>query len=191
MKSIPRLAAAAVVTAALLSACGDDAPSDEPTTTTSAPSPTPSATLEGASTDEVSEESDAFGQLVAVRVGEHSGFDRVVFEFAEDVPGYTVSYADLPMAEDGSGEPVDLPAADAAVKIVFTPASGFDMDVGKATYKGPKSITNDKTVEITAVADAGDFESVLSWAVGLRHEVPFKVTKLDKPARLVVDFQAG
>ena len=191
MKSILRLAAVAVVMTALLSACGDDAPSDKPTTTTSAPSPTPTPTLEGASTDDVSEESEDFGQLVAVRVGNHPGFDRVVFEFAKDVPGYTVSYVDQPVAEDGSGEPVDLPAADAAVKIVFTPASGFDMDVGKATYKGPKSITNDKTVEITAVADAGDFESVLSWAVGLRHEVPFKVTKLDKPARLVVDFQAG
>jgi hypothetical protein len=192
MKNSMRMTTAAIVMAALLSACGDDAPSDTtPTHTTAAPTPTPTATLPGAATTEVSETSDSFGQLTGVRVGEHPGFDRVVFEFAKDVPGYTVKYVELPVLEDGSGEPVDLPDADTAVKIVFTPASGFDMDAGEATYTGPKTVTNDKTVEITGVVSSGDFESLLSWAVGLHDEVPFKVTKLDSPARLVVDFQTG
>lgn len=190
MKHSLRLTAAAIAMAALLSACGDDEPT-EPAATTAAPSSTPTATLPGASTDEVKEESELFGQLVGVRVGEHEGFDRVVLEFAKDVPGYSIKYVKLPVTEDGSGEPVDLPDADFAVQIVMTPASGFDMDAGVATYKGPKTVTNDKTAEITSVVDSGDFESMLSWAVGLRHEVPFKVTKLSNPARLVVDFQAS
>jgi len=185
-----RLLTAAVAMAALLSACGDDAPT-ESTDTTSVPLTTPSATLPGAATTEVSEESESFGQLTAVRVGQHPGFDRVVFEFAEDVPGYTVKYVDLPVLADGSGEPVDLPGADTAVLIVLTPSSGFDIDAGEATYKGPKTVENDKTLEITGVVRAGDFEAMVSWAVGLRHEVPFKVTKLDGPARLVVDFQTS
>ena len=185
-----RLLTAVVAMAALLSACGDDAPT-ESTATTSAPSPTPTAPLPGAATTEVVEESEKFGQLTAVRVGQHPGFDRVVFEFAEDVPGYTVKYVDLPVLADGSGEPVDLPGADTAVQIVLTPSSGFDIDAGEATYKGPKTVENAKTAEITGVVSAGDFEAVVSWAVGLRHEVPFKVTKLESPARLVVDFQTG
>lgn len=190
MKNSLRLTAAAIAIAAMLSACGDDEPT-APAETTAAPSATPTETLPGASTDEVKESSDLFGQLVGVRVGEHGGFDRVVLEFAKDVPGYSIKYVELPVTEDGSGEPVDLPGADFAVQIVMTPASGFDMDAGVATYTGPKSVTNDKTAEVTSVADSGDFESVLSWVVGLHHEVPFKVTKLDSPARLVVDFQTS
>lgn len=189
MRHSLRLATAAIAMAALLSACGDDVPTDEPTTTTTAPTPT--ATLAGADTAEVSEESDSFGQLTAVRVGHHTGFDRVVLEFADEVPGYTVKYVELPVIEDGSGEDVGLPDADAAVQITLTPASGFDMEKGEETYKGPDSVTDDKTTEITAVVSAGDFESLLSWAVGLRHEVPFKVTKLGDPARLVIDFQTN
>ncbi|GAA3526340.1 hypothetical protein GCM10022234_24490 [Aeromicrobium panaciterrae] len=190
MKRSLRLAAATIVMAAALSACGDDEPA-APVEVTSAPTPTSTATLTGASTDEVNEASDLFGQLVGVRVGDHPGFDRVVLEFAKDVPGYSIKYVELPVTEDGSGEPVDLPGADFAVQIVMTPASGFDMEAGKATYTGPKTVSSDKTAEITGVVDSGDFESLLSWAVGLRHEVPFKVTKLSNPARLVVDFQTS
>lgn len=190
MKHSLRLTAAAIAMVAMLSGCGDDEPA-APAETTVAPSPTPTASLPGASTGEVTESSDLFGQLVGVRVGDHDGFDRVVLEFAKDVPGYSIKYVELPVTEDGSGDPIDLPDADFAVQIVMTPASGFDMDAGVATYKGPKSLTNDKMAEVTSVVDSGDFEAVLSWAVGLRHEVPFKVTTLANPARLVVDFQTS
>lgn len=186
MKNSLRLATAAIAMAAVLSACGDDAPT-EPTTTTTAPSP--SETTGGFATSEVSEESEDFGQLVDVRVGVHSGFDRVVLEFADDVPGYTVKYVELPVIEDGSGDSVDLPDAETAVQIVLTPASGWDMEKGEPTYTGPKTVTNDKAAEITGVVNSGDFEAILSWAVGLRSEVPFKVATLDNPARLVVDFR--
>lgn len=187
MNTNVRAVVAAVAMAAVLSACGDDAPADEPTPTATVPTAT--ETEPEASTDDVSEESESFGQLVGVRVGQHTGFDRVVFEFADEIPGYVVKYVELPVLADGSGEPVDLPGAETAVQVVFTPASGFDMEAGEETYKGPGTVTNAKTVEITSAASAGDFESMLSWAVGLRHEVPFKVTKLDSPARLVIDFQ--
>ncbi len=187
MNTTVRALVAAAAMAAVLSACGDDAPADELTTTATAP--TPSATETGASTDDVSEESESFGQLVDVRVGEHSGFDRVVFEFADEMPGYVVKYVELPVYADGSGEPVDLPKAETAVQVTFTPASGFDMEAGEETYTGPDTVTGAKTAEITGAVSAGDFESLLSWAVGLRHEVPFKVSKLESPARLVIDFQ--
>lgn len=191
MKNSLRLAAAAIAMAALLSACGDDEPA-EPETTTAAPTPSASESeAAGFGTSEISEESDAFGQLVDVRVGVHDGFDRVVLEFADDVPGYTVKYVELPVLEDGSGDEVDLPDAEAAVQIALTPASGFDMDAGEPTYTGPRIVTNDTSAEVTSAVSTGDFEAVLSWAVGLRNEVPFKVTTLDSPARLVVDFQTS
>lgn len=188
MKSSLRLAAVAVVVATFLTACEEDSPT-EPSVTATSPTPSATGTTSDFATDDVSVESDSFGQLTDVRVGHHAGFDRVVLEFGDEVPGYTVKYVDLPVTEDGSGDPVELLDAQFAVQIVLTPASGFDMEAGEETYKGSRMLTNDNTTEITSVASSGDFEAVLSWAVGLRYRTPFKVTTLDNPARLVVDFK--
>jgi hypothetical protein len=35
----------------------------------------------------------------------------------------------------------------------------------------------------------GDFEAVLSWAIGLGERVDFRVTTATSPARLIVDFR--
>ena len=43
--------------------------------------------------------------------------------------------------------------------------------------------------EVTEVKAAGDYEAVLTWVVGLRAKVPFRVLVLDGPPRLVIDFQ--
>jgi hypothetical protein len=32
------------------------------------------------------------GYLTAISVGQHSGYDRVVFTFSQGIPGYTVGY---------------------------------------------------------------------------------------------------
>ena len=45
--------------------------------------------------------------LSDIHVSRHEGYDRVVFEFQNKVPGYYVQYAELPVVEDGSGTPVD------------------------------------------------------------------------------------
>lgn len=189
MVSSMRLVAVALAASAFLAACGDDAPTEPgPTPPPASPS---SAAPDDFGTGEVSEPSELFGQLVDVRLGEHPQFDRVVLEFAENVPGYAIKYVELPVSEDGSGEPVDLPGAAHAVQIVMSPASGFDMEAGVPTFTGSRSITNDGTAEVTGVVSSGDFEAMLSWVVGLRREVPFKVTELGDPARLVVDFHKG
>ena len=112
---------------------------------------------------------------------------RVVFEFRNGVPGYDVRYADGPVLSDGAGEVV--PVAGAAVLTVrMTPASGVDLS-GPAygqTYTGPKRF-NPGTPEVTDVVQTGDFEAVLSWAVGVRDRVDFRVFTLNDPARVVVD----
>ncbi len=132
-----------------------------------------------------------FGALTGVRVGRHPGFDRVVFEFGTTVPGYRVRYVPLPVKADGSGEPVPLPGARAALEVVFTPASGVDgrADPPAQTYSGPTRIASAETVQITEVTKAGDFEAVLIWATGLRSQVPFTVTTLASPPRVVIDLR--
>jgi hypothetical protein len=134
-----------------------------------------------------------FGALTAVRVGRHPGFDRVVFEFGTTVPGYRIRYVPLPVKADTSGEPVPLGGARAALEVVFKPAAGVD---GRAnppsqTYTGPARIAGAETVQVTELARTGDAQAVLSWAAGLRNQVPFTVTTLTGPPRVVIDLRHG
>ena len=202
------LATAALV-AALLSACGSDdgktlapatgtAPPTTGAVSTTSPPAGPSLTvtepgidpLAGAGTDTVTvERAIAVAHLVAVRADRHEGFDRVVFEFDSAVPGYTVGYAQKPITEDGSGREVSI-AGEHVVEVRMTPASGVNLDGEQVvpTYTGPTRFSP-MTPEVAELVRTGDFEAVLTWAVGLRDRVDFRVTELTGPARLVVDLR--
>jgi len=62
--------------------------------------------------------------------------------------------------------------------------AGHNPAVPCRPQKRPSTLSAD--TEATA---AGDYEAVLTWVVGLRAKVPFRVLVLDGPPRLVVDFQ--
>ena len=198
------------VAVALLSACGDDdgktlapATGTAPPTTVGAvvtTSPPAGASLTvtepgidpmaGAGTGTVTvERAIAVSHLVAVRADRHEGFDRVVFEFDSAVPGYTVGYATKPITEDGSGREVSI-AGEHVVEARMTPASGVNLDGEQVvpTYTGPNRFSP-MTPEVAELVRTGDFEAVLTWAVGLRDRVDFRVTELTAPPRLVVDFR--
>jgi hypothetical protein len=131
--------------------------------------------------------------LRRVAVGHHDGFDRVVFEFRDaGLPGYRVEYVPPPLKEDGSGDTVDV-AGNAFVVVRMEPASGFDLNSGEGelVYKGPKRLdaSSAGATVVQEVVRTGDFESVLSWAVGLSSKVAFRVTTATSPSRLIVDFR--
>ena len=71
------------------------------------------------------------------------------------------------------------------------PASGFDLSVpeGELIYTGPRRLPGPGT-PVQEIVRTGDFEAVLTWAVGLSERVPFRVLTLEDPARIVVDFAA-
>jgi hypothetical protein len=73
------------------------------------------------------------------------------------------------------------------------PASGFDLNTGEGVlvYKGPRQIDGSSagTSVVQQLVRAGDFEAVLSWAIGLSDKVDFRVTTAASPARLIVDFR--
>src|ERR1043165_56095 len=78
-------------------------PANGSTTTTTATTATDA--LEGAGTTIVVATSTAktTGLLERVAVGQHEGFDRVVFQFrGEGLPGYRIQYVEPPLVEDGS-----------------------------------------------------------------------------------------
>jgi hypothetical protein len=131
--------------------------------------------------------SDIYAHLVDVRLGRHEGFDRLVLEFKEGVPGYTVGYRPLPARADGSGHEIPLPGAKAMVQVTLTPAVA-DWDFDNHDYRGPSTVVAN-TVVVTEAKETGDFEAVLTWVTGLRTVVPFAVDVLDAPPRLVIDFE--
>jgi hypothetical protein len=204
-REIRAYVALALVVAVLLalSGCGDSSrgnggqPAAEPATTTG--TSTSETTdwidpLEGAGTTPV--EGAATGSETAllerVAIGRHEGFDRVVFQFRDHLPGYRVEYVEPPLEEDGSGNVVQV-KGDAFVVVRMEPASGFDLTTGEGVmvYRGPKRIDGAAagTSIVRELVRTGDFEAVLNWAVGLEERVDFRVRTATSPARLIVDFR--
>lgn len=150
--------------------------------------------LEGASTSPVvtTKPGGEIALLERLAVGRHEGFDRVVFEFTNQVPGYRVEYVQPPLKEDGSGNIVPV-KGNAVVVVRMELASGFDLTKyeGELVYKGPRRIDGSAagTSVVQEVVRTGDFEAVLSWAVGLSDRVDFRVRTASSPARLIVDFR--
>lgn len=170
---------------------GSTTSSSSSSTTTSPTTTTTTAPFDGATTPTSAPPppgSTEVAQLVAVRVAAQPGSDRVVFEFrGPSLPGFDVAYADGPVRASGSGEPIAV-EGDAALLVRMEPASGVDLNTPDArpTYTGPDRVRGD-TANVTEVVRAGDFEANLEWAIGVERRVPFRVTVLDSPARVVVD----
>ncbi|MGY1782592.1 AMIN-like domain-containing (lipo)protein [Geodermatophilus sp. SYSU D01036] len=129
--------------------------------------------------------SDASGNVTAIRIGRHDGFDRVVFEFGgTGTPGWDVRYTDDP-ARQGSGEPVDL-AGDATLQVAVT-GVGYPPDTGVDEYAGPRRLAARDTEVVTEVYFDGTFEGVTAALVGTESEAPFRVYLLEDPARVVLE----
>ena len=194
----------------LLAGCGGEDP--EPSTSRPAATATATATasviatetatppstpegidpLDGASTDPVvgAASNQRTALLTAVRAARHEGYDRVVFEFGGDeLPGYDVRYAERPITADGSGDEVRIEGEHV---VVVRMENALDADLSRPgaplTYRGPARITP-STPMVAELARTGGFEGVLTWAVGLRDRVDYRVTTLRSPARLVIDFR--
>lgn len=127
-----------------------------------------------------------FTPLTDVRTARHEGYDRVTFEFRGPAPGYTVGYQERPILSDGEGAEVDV--AGAAVLVArFEPSSSADYEADyEPVYTGPTRIPGEGST-ITEVVGTGDFEAVLTWAIGVEAELDFRVDVLEDPNRIVID----
>lgn len=161
-------------------------------TTTSAPGSTSSVPVGQAppvSTPPVPERA----HLTAVRVDtKEGGGSRVVFEFDPVLPGYKIDFADRPITMDGSGDEVKV-AGEAVLGITMENAAQARFEGEKVilTYTGPKRLQPSGTAAgpVLEVVEAGDFEGLVNWVVGLRaKDTKVSVTTLDGPSRLVLDF---
>jgi hypothetical protein len=187
---------------AAASGCGDSSSNQsEPPAAGTTTATTPTTTAEGIDPLEGAAKSTVVGLTTAkgtallerVAIGRHEGYDRVVFQFrGEGLPGYRVQYVEPPLEEDGSGNPVTIDG-NAFLVVRMEPASGFDLNTGEGelVYKGPRRVEGSSagTSVVKEVVRTGDFEAVLTWAIGLEEKVDFRVTTADAPSRLIVDFR--
>jgi hypothetical protein len=123
--------------------------------------------------------------LTQVTAAHHPGYDRLVFTFRGGVPKqHTVRYVSQVIA-DPSGMPVNV-VGSARLLVTFTPATGHGR-AGTLIY-APTARTF-ALPGIIQVVPAGDFESVLSFGVGVARAEPFHVFTLTAPSRVVIDLR--
>ena len=112
------------------------------------------------------------------------GYDRVVFEFAEDsVPGYHVEYTTKPVRRCGSGDPVTVAGAGKLV-VRFEPAQAHDEHGSLAPAERHHTTRLPAVRELTLICD---FEGQVAWVIGIAAPSEYRVSELTGPARLVVD----
>ena len=176
-----RSALAVVLFVLLLAGCGGDSnSSEEPQATATECEPITDATFEKKMSPAIQDRQTMF--LTDVEVEIEDCVERVTFKFKESEPGpgYDVSYQPPEVAkiQDGSGDPVAVAGDDFLVVRMF-PAMTAEIDGEdvKPTYTGPRNIPAPVEARmLQEVAQTGDFESQVTWAIGLATEHPFTVT---------------
>ncbi len=129
---------------------------------------------------------DAEGSRLAVvdiRVGEHQGFDRVVFELSGPGAGWSIEYGDA--TAQGSGMPVEV-SGNAVLRVAIH-GVGYpdDLPEGVEPWLEP-NVQGPGTSVIEVVPDT-IFEGIHTFFIGTDDELPFFVGELDDPDRLVID----
>jgi hypothetical protein len=121
--------------------------------------------------------------ITAVRTGAHEGYDRFVVELGGDpLQQYEVRPQAAPtFTRDPRGDAVTLEGS-RGVLVVLRGASNH------VAFSGP----TDLFPALPAIREArltGDFEGVVSWALGVNGPGFVRVQTLTSPSRLVVDVQ--
>jgi len=152
------------------------------------------APLDGGTTAQTSDSKPAKTLLLSsVMVGSEVCADRIVFDFRPargETPGYKVEYRPSAEAqtEDASGRHLPI-AGNAFLVVRFEPAATADISGAQLekTYTGPRTIAPSGLRFVRQVTKTGDFEAVLTWAIGLSKQRPFKVTSSGSPPRLTIE----
>lgn len=122
-------------------------------------------------------------QLVQLRAASHPGFDRVVWQFDGPLPERTLVRKGTRLFASGSGHPVVI-AGSTVLTVDMLGARAHDYDTGRAT--GPAHLVPGLT-NVVEVKQSGDFESVVSYGVGLVEDQRYTMFTLRNPSRVVLD----
>jgi hypothetical protein len=123
-------------------------------------------------------------ELTAVRAERHPGFVRAVFQFDRGpLPGYRAGFLPRAARECGSGRPTSV-SGQAWLELRMSPARAHGEHGRSPSFPTELRPRLEPLLELRQTCD---FEGVVSWVLGLRQRVPYRVRELDHPARLVLD----
>jgi hypothetical protein len=157
-------------------------PSSSPSNT---PTPEPTSALPaGFTCADASGGSEQTGSsVVAVRVGQHDGYDRLVIEFSGPIPGYKVQRRNgTAFTQSPRGQTVTLRGTN-GVLVVLHPILNW------TSYAGPTAFQPDYPV-LREARQVENFEGYQQWALGIQGTPCLRVATLTSPSRLVVDVAA-
>jgi hypothetical protein len=127
--------------------------------------------------------------LVDVRTAVRQGYDRVVFEFADDrIPGYELEFVEQPVRDCASDRRVEVDGSHVLL-LRLTPARASTVE-GEQPRPAMQELDRRADHEIVRhIVLSCDHEGEVHWAVG--HEGPgsYRVMELAAPARLLVDLR--
>lgn len=123
------------------------------------------------------------GQMRVVRAAQNDGFDRVVFEFADGVPSFLVSYAKPPILEETTMAPIEI-SGTAVLVVTFSFYFGENTSIYQGFPEGKLNLP-----VLNEIKNIDSSEGVMSYALDLQGRHPFRVSTLASPARLVVDIK--
>ncbi|HXP19323.1 MAG TPA: hypothetical protein VN840_06735 [Streptosporangiaceae bacterium] len=121
--------------------------------------------------------------LIAIRAAHHPGYDRLVFEFRNGLPAERGARYVSQVIADPSGKRVSV-AGSARLLVRFFGASGHNPD-GRISYGALRRTY--ALPGVMQVVNAGDFEAVLRFGVGVARREPFRIFTLSNPSRVVID----
>jgi len=166
-----------VAPSATASVASSEAPSDEPTESLLPFACTPTVGIT-ATTERA--------QITDVRVAEHVGYDRIVFEFSGGIPETLIEAVLEPFFEDASGLPLTVNGT-AFLRVTMHGASKVDAD-GVITYSGPTEF-EPGLPQLVHLVEGGDHEAVSTWYLGMDGGGCIRVLRLAGPSRLVIDIK--
>jgi hypothetical protein len=127
-----------------------------------------------------------FPTLVEIRAAHHPGFDRIVFEFEGGLPERTTARWVDRVTRDPSGLRLAV-HGNAFIGVVLQGVTAHEESPGFASTFGPRRRAFDLP-NIAHVAQAGDFEAVVSFGIGLMARTRIlRRARLGDPDRFVVD----
>lgn len=125
----------------------------------------------------------ATAQVVNVRWGGHSTFDRLVVDVRGALPSVSVTPVKV-LRYDGSGNRVPL-AGKFFLEIKLSPAAAHD-ESGRSVYQGPR-LLKIYLPTLKGVALTGDFEGVVTIGAAFDSKPVYKSFTLHSPERFVLD----
>lgn len=143
---------------------------------------------DGFSLEDTHIQSEQIGEMMIedVRAGSHDGYDRLVVELSgTGSPSVLAGYDNDPR-QQASGFPLK-PAGNAYFTLIIqgVPLS-MSADEAVLAKSNPAGVA---AGGITEIADGGVFEADAQYVVGLDKQRPYKLSVLENPTRVVVDFQ--